>query len=78
MLYVLVLCGVMCCCVLCVVCVWVLVWVCVVVVCVVCVVCCVCCVCGGSTLPEVSLRRAGMEQLYQVQRMIGGIRNVLL
>ena len=26
-----------------------------------------------STLPAVSLRRAGVQQLYQVQRMIGGI-----
>ena len=39
----------------------------------VCVVCVVCCVCGGGTLPEVSLRRAGIEQLYQGKRMIGGI-----
>ena len=34
------------------------------------------CVCGG-TLPEVSLRRAGIEQLHQEKRMIGGIWNVL-
>ena len=26
--------------------------------------------------PNVSLRRAGVEQLYQVKRMLGGIGNV--
>ena len=30
-----------------------------------------------KTLPAVSLRRAGVQQLYQVQRMIGGLGNVL-
>ena len=31
----------------------------------------------GSTLPEVSLRRAGTQQLHQVKRMIGGSGNML-
>ena len=35
------------------------------------------CVLAGSTLSTVSLRRAGVQQLYQVQRMIGGIGNML-
>ena len=35
------------------------------------------CVLARSTLPAVSLRRAGVQQLYQVQRMIGGIGNML-
>ena len=32
------------------------------------------CVCRGRTLPEISIRRAGVEQLYQVYRMIKGNR----
>ena len=46
----------------------------------VCVLVCACvgvCVLACSTLPAVSLRRAGVQQLYQVQRMIGGIGNML-
>ena len=39
------------------------------------------CVCARvlacSTLPAVSLRRGGVEHLYQILRMIGGIGNVL-
>ena len=47
--------------VVCVGVVWRAVLLCVVIVCV-----CGVRVCGGSTLPQVSLRRAGVEQLYQV------------
>ena len=83
-------CGVACCVAVCCGCVCVVCVVCVCVVCrvscvvcrVSCVVCCVmwvvgCVWKGGSTLSAVSLRRAGVKQLYQEKRMIGGIGNVL-
>ena len=51
---------------------------CLVLSCGVCVCVCWCArVLACKTLPAVSLRRAGVQQLYQVQRMIGGIGNVL-
>ena len=39
--------------------------------------CGVVCVLARSTLSAVSLRITGVQQLHQVKRMIGGIRNML-